>query len=277
MPLRPGEVTCAPGSTTLVTLSLDALDVSTELQVEDPALAATLSRLLALLTTYLPPSRPSGVVTVRGLGPFEVLVAGGRDVVPTPAMAISRTLAALNLRATSLTPLLAFHGAVLGLGGVGLVVPAASGRGKSTLTAALLQNGWIYGSDEALGLRWETGETVTYPRPYSLSRWSSEAARVSGGVQGADETHHLPVSCLGWGVPVAHVVLLERGELPVLRPVHRASALVELVQRSFTLHRDPGRALHLYADLLRSASCWRLTLGSPMAAAELLTRRLAEG
>ena len=77
---------------------------------------------------------------------------------------------------------------------------------------------------------------------------------------------------------MAHVVLLERrGAVPELHPVHRATALVELVRRSFTHHRDPGRALLLYADLLRSALCWRLSLGHPMAAAELLTRRLGVG
>ena len=273
MTMDPGD-----GWETSGRLSVRTLDVLTDVAVEDDVLRSTMSRLLAATSVQVPEDPSRGTISVRGHGPFEVREGDDRIVVARREAAVGHGLAALNLRATSRTPLLACHSAVLALGGVGLVVPAASGAGKSTLTAALVKQGWAYGSDEALGLTWDTGATVTYPRPFSLSAWSAEATGTQGGVQGVDETYHLPGVRVNSGVPVGHVVLLERGGVvPELRPVHRATALVELVRRSFTLHQDPGRALLLYADLLRSASCWQLTLGEPRAAAELLTRRLGRG
>lgn len=259
-------------------LTVRTLHVLTDVLIEDDAMRSTMSRLLAAMSVQVPEDTDRTVISVRGHSPFEVRDGDGRTVVALRAAAVGLCLGALNLRATSRTPLLACHSAVLALGGVGLVVPAASGAGKSTLTAALVKQGWAYGSDEALGLTWDTGATVTYPRPFSLSTWSAEATGTQGGVQGVDETYHLPGARMASGVPLRHVVLLERGSgVPGLHPVHRATALVELVRRSFTHHRDPGQALLLYADLLQSASCWQLTLGHPRATAELLTRRLGQG
>ncbi len=217
----------------------------------------------------------AGTVHVLGRGPYEVVGTGAPARVRSVEAAVGHALAALNLRATSLTPLLACHAAVIARAGAALVVPAASGRGKSTLTAALLRHGWAYGSDEALGLTWDSGAVVPYPRPFSLSRWSAEVTGTTGGVQGPEETYHLPGRLLAAGTGVGHVVLLERGSGRAdLRPVHRSEALVELLRRSFTHHRDAGRALALYADLLRATACWRLHLGDPMDAARLLTHRL---
>ncbi|WP_336921863.1 hypothetical protein [Aquipuribacter sp. SD81] len=260
-------------------LTVVGLDVATRLRVHDPSVGRDLRGLLAGL--LVPDgSRPvDDDVEVVGRGPYEVRGDGVATAAAADApAAVGHCLAALNLRATSLTPHLACHSALLARDGAGLVVPAASGSGKSTLTAALVARGWRYGSDEAVGLTWDDGAVVAYPRPFALSAWSAAATGTTGGVPGDGETYHLPRAGLSTDVTVRDVVLLRRrAGAPDLRPLHRAVALQELLRRAFTHHRDPARALVLYADLLRAASCWELSLGDPLAAADLLTDRLPSG
>lgn len=280
---RPGRV--GPQGRADEAVTVVGLDVATRLRVQDPALERVLRPLLAGLVVPHGAApvdgdvEVPGDVEVLGDGPFVVRGDGVPTVAATDApAAVGHCLAALNLRATSRTPHLACHGALLARDGEGLVVPAASGSGKSTLSAALVARGWEYGSDEALGLRWRDGAVLGYPRPYALSGWSAAATGTTGGVPGDGETYHLPPTRLRSAVRVRHVVLLCRVDGPPdLRPVHRADALQELVRRSFTHHRDPARALVLYADLLRGASCWELSLGDPRAAADLLTVGLPAG
>jgi hypothetical protein len=76
---------------------------------------------------------------------------------------------------------------------------------------------------------------------------------------------------------ITHVVCLEReeGSTPSLTPIHRADAVQELLRRSFNHFRDPAAALRLLADTTVGATTWRLRLGDPDLAADLLTRETA--
>lgn len=255
-----------------------ALDVDVRVRVEDPVLARTVDQLLGDLSPSPRTGSPDHDITVSGSGPWSVRTAGLVHRAVTREQALTRTLAAVNLAAVTDTPLLAFHAAVVSRAGHSLVVPARSGSGKSTLTAALLQRGWDYVSDEALALEWSTGELVSYPRPLALSPWSLAAVHAPPG-HWADGETLLRASHLGAAVerspgPVRQVVLLERssdvGDTAVSE-VDRNEALVELLARGFTHRHDGGRALVVLAALLRGAEVLRLRLGHPVDAAALLT------
>lgn len=65
-----------------------------------------------------------------------------------------------------------FHAGLVARDGRAIMMPGASGRGKSTLTAGLAYGGWRMFSDEFALLRPETFELFPYPRPISLKNQS---------------------------------------------------------------------------------------------------------
>jgi HprK-related kinase A len=64
--------------------------------------------------------------------------------------------------------LVVLHAATLERHGVGLVMPAQPGSGKSTLCAALMTRGWRLLSDEFALIDPVTGELIPVPRPVAL-------------------------------------------------------------------------------------------------------------
>jgi hypothetical protein len=138
-----------------------------------PAVAAELTRLL----TAFADSGPDD-----GLSRPVVVPAG-----TTTDEALSLVLAEINTTALAEADLYAVHAGAVARGGRVVAMPAVSGTGKSTLTAACLRAGMEYVSDEALCLDWETGHVVPYPRPIALSPWSAAAiglGRPGGSVEG---------------------------------------------------------------------------------------------
>lgn len=258
-------------------LAVEILGVHFDVVVEDPHLSVALTALLADLT------RPrtadaDDLVRVTGKGPWHIssaaVVADATDV----PSALSAVMTALNLTAIRRTRTLSFHCSVVARGASGLVVPAPSGCGKTTLTGALLQRGWAYLSDEALCLSWDDLTPRRYARPLALSPWSAQVLGIDG-VPGTNEVFARPedlgAELAGNDVRVGHIVLLDRdGSAPRLEPVHRAEAAAELLRRSFTHFQDPPVALAQVAKLVASATTQRLHLGDPREAADLLTERL---
>ena len=102
-----------------------------------------------------------GHVTMVGAGLYLQWgsVEGMLEALPT----------SLNQVASVSSTVLALHaGAVVAPGGTVMVLPATSGSGKSTLTAALVQAGWSYLSDEAAGVRPGSLEVLPYAKPLVL-------------------------------------------------------------------------------------------------------------
>jgi HprK-related kinase A len=97
-------------------------------------------------------------------------VEGTRPFLPLPvAMAPMMLEGGLNWCIGSLANhLVSLHAATLERDGVGLVMPAHPGAGKSTLCAALATRGWRLLSDEFALVHPETGELLPVPRPVAL-------------------------------------------------------------------------------------------------------------
>jgi hypothetical protein len=106
-------------------------------------------------------SLPGGGFRLHGRGHdqrFDEL-SDALDVLPT---VVNRVVASVP------APLALHAGAVRSPEGAVVVLAGTSGAGKSTLTAALVQAGWGYLTDEAAGLRAGSLEVVGYPKPLAL-------------------------------------------------------------------------------------------------------------
>jgi hypothetical protein len=281
------------GAAEVVRVTLAGAHVS--IRSDDPQAA----RLLEVATGSLP--RAPSVEAV-----VEVLDAGGGDgderrfhvVVdgvlaarsPTAAAAADAALVHLNLLAVRRTEgrLLLHAGAVERGGGV-VVVAGPSGRGKSTLTAALVRSGFGYLTDELVAVDPVSGAVVPYPKGLDLAEGSRRLLGLAPGEGSAPAGPEVRVAPdtlgrLSDGGRVALVVLLadpDDGPGPVgggvvgaeeaLVPLDPVEALVELLPNVFDeTFGLPGALQHL-ADLVSSVPVLalpRLPLATAVAAVE---------
>lgn len=192
---------------------------------------------------------------------------------PLPELA-----ARINALALAEARCLAVHAGAVAAGSTVVAFPAASGAGKTTLTAACLQAGLDFVSDEALCLDWDDGAVRPYPRPLALSAWSAAAV----GLPAPSDVDELLVTAGDLGARVAppplhlsHVVLLEpAGGSSSLRPAPRSAGAAELLRRSFTHWHRPERAFELAHETVRDGEVWWLRRGDPAANAATIAALL---
>jgi hypothetical protein len=184
---------------------------------------------------------------------------------------------AVNAAALDAAPHFAVHAGVVAYGGVAVAMPAVSGTGKSTMTAACLRRGFRYVSDEALCMRYADGTVVPYPRPIALSPWSVGAVAASDrGIPAVDEflftAEDLGSERQAEPARLGHLVVLDRreGAAPALSPEGRPNGITLLLQLSFNHYRRPVDAVRLAAEVVAGAEVWRLEYSDPLEAADLL-------
>jgi hypothetical protein len=209
------------------------------------------------------------------------------DVVsPVGATSAERLLhvaTAMNAAALLAAPELTIHAGVVARDGVAVAMPAASGVGKSTLTAACLRVGLAYVSDEALCLRYSDGGVVPYPRPIALSAWSAAAiAAVGQGTPAGDELLYTAADLGSVNqherARLGHIVVMERAAAgpSSLTSARRPDAVALLLGLSFNHFRRPADAVRLIADVVSAASVWTLRYTDPLAAAGLIRSELLD-
>ena len=173
----------------------------------------------------------------------------------------------------------ASHAGVIARDGRVVAMPATSGTGKTTMTAAACAQGWGYVSDEALCIDYATGALVGYPRPLGMSAWTAGTLGFAGvGVDVGDELLVAPSAVAARVVatpgPLTDVVVLDRETgVPIaeLEPLPRPQIVPLLLQRSFNHYRNPDGAVRLVAAVASGARCWRLRYGDPSAGAKALS------
>jgi hypothetical protein len=192
---------------------------------------------------------------------------------------ILRALAELNRAAVAATPHFAVHAGVVGTQDQVFVIVADSGGGKSTLSAAMLQQGLHYGSDEALCLD-EDGHIVTYPKPISLDRWSWNTLGLTPEDTTADECP-FTVNDLGAGlladgrVPTDLLIPSFTEGPPSVTSLPPSAVVTSLLQLSFNHYRDGARAFDLSTRLARKMRAWRVEVGNPIETAKHILETLA--
>ncbi len=168
------------------------------------------------------------------------------------------------------------HAAALDLDGVGVLIPAPSGTGKTTLAAALTERGWSYVSDEMVGLKTSSSLVTGFPKPLLvkpgaedvLAHLESRSIRVEDGPQ---HWRLLPASSIPARVKadlnVKVIVVLHRppgssfGSPPIASRLHPADTIVALMEQTMDAERFGPDALLALANVASQSACVSLTIG----------------
>jgi hypothetical protein len=259
--------------------SYSPLNVPIAVALDDAAIGP-LDRVLGKLGTTRPGCAPSFELTRGANG--DCLVLRGEQVVARGASwsaAVDALVTVVNGEAIGAFEGFAVHAGVVAAGAGAIAFPGVSGAGKSTLTAACLQVGAGYVSDEALCVDFHSGLVLPYPKPIRLSASSQHLLGLSPSPDTdalviADELGARTVEA---PLALVHIVELARtGERLHLAPLPRSNGLAALLRFSFNHYKRPRAAFELAGRLASGACAWRLEYSSPRAAAELLLRRLGE-
>lgn len=172
---------------------------------------------------------------------------------------------------------LMLHAGVVERNGLGIVLPAYPGAGKSTLCAALIHRGWRLLSDEFGLVRIQDSKLVPLPRPIPLKNQSIEVIRAFA-----------PEAIIGPLFPktrkgtVAHLrpptLSVERmaetalssvivfpqykaGGPTVLESYSKAYAFLKLANSAFNYEVLGVKGFKLATEMVRSCQCYALSYG----------------
>lgn len=206
---------------------------------------------------------------------------------PDPAaheLAITRVLNHRKLDAES--DLVHLHAASVARGSEAIVLGGRSGDGKSTLTAKLLQAGWLYVTDEQVTFSKGTTSIVPYPRPLTLRQAVWHLFDGVDGARRSNDYHRVETTLEQLGAAAAQdavepVLLLApqyRGAEPnaLLPFAHRAEVVTFLVSCCHDVDRLGVHALSLLVDLASRCSARRLHFSDVDAAAVLVSEAFAD-
>jgi hypothetical protein len=224
------------------------------IRTDDDELASLLAPALALLPPSDAPTSdaPSTTVSIvqRTGGPgrrLRIMRGTSHHAFASSATeALDTVFTLLNDIAINETSgRLVFHAGAVQRDGAIVVIAAPSGHGKSTLTAALVQRGFGYLSDEVVAIDPELLDVLPYPKPFDLDRDAAallgiEAPRTDG-VKGKVSVGQLGAVANG-AARVAMLVLLDDPANPTPGPTTPAEQLIELLANAFASTFDPATA-----------------------------------
>ncbi len=222
-----------------------------EIRTNDPGTAARLTTLTASL-----PRLDSATTTVWLLdggedGPRRWRIYLDDDLfatLPDADAMVEATMTQLNqIAVAQSTGWVLLHAGAVELDGRVVVVAGDSGRGKSTLTAALVQAGFGYLTDELVRIDPETLAVPPYPKPFDLSTASQTllGLRPAGASAPGPKGRVAPgaVGSVSEGGELALLVLLEpppaddapsaEPPVPAATTLEPVDALVELLHSTF--------------------------------------------
>lgn len=183
----------------------------------------------------------------------------------------------------AVTDYVLLHAGAVGRRGGGVLLPAASGGGKSTLTLSLFLRGMDYYSDE-VGVISPGGELHPFPKPIASRNpelhaslaarpevWVGPAMQPDGPVWYAHASDMRPGSTAP-PVPIRHLVFPQYapGEPARLEPMSANDAMRALLANTVNFAALPAQALETLGHLARTAPAYRLISADPTAAAELV-------
>ncbi len=240
--------------------------------------ATTAERLTSTLAALAPspPGAPAPtVVSVREVGPGHVdryrLYVGGRRHWRGRSTSdlVASVVSEITLLALARTPgHLLVHAGGVERGGQVVAIAGQSGRGKSTLTAALVQRGFAYLTDELLAVDPTTRSVLPYAKPLDLDPIACRQLDlvVDGERRAGKDRQPVPVAQLGavsTGGTLVLVVLLDDeildGEHAQAPPAVRD--LLDLVGVTFGESFADEGALASLAGLAGSVPLLRLGRG----------------
>ncbi|MFN8024856.1 MAG: hypothetical protein U0W40_00430 [Acidimicrobiia bacterium] len=163
------------------------------------------------------------------------------------------------------------HAGAVALDDVGVLLPGVSNAGKSTLTAALVRDGFGYLSEEGVAFEPGSPTMLPYPRPLTISEAGlalfPDIELDAPGVIGPWEGDwFVPASvvrpgCVAGPTPVRVVIFprYDPGAATTLTPISRAEAVRDLVANSIGYGDRMRPLLDHYAVVIDGCECHRLT------------------
>lgn len=172
---------------------------------------------------------------------------------------------------------LVLHAAVLAKGSHAVLLPAASGHGKSTLAAELVMRGWRLLSDEMALIRADL-QLVPLPRPISLKNQSIDLikARHPSAIIGPKARDTLKGTVAHMRVPESSLVLAHQTATPALivfprwqagserslTPIGQGQAALRLIAQAFNYGILGKEGFDRLCRLVRQAPAWQLDYAS---------------
>ena len=169
---------------------------------------------------------------------------------------------------------LMLHSAVLERDGVGLLLPAAPGSGKSTLSTALAHSGWRLLSDEFGLIRPGDTQFVAIPRPIALKNESIDVIRsfsnsvvlgpsISGTRKGTVAHVMPPASSVQRQAEVVAPKLVvfprwEDGAELQLEPLTKSDGFMMVAMNAFNYELLGESGFHTVAEIVSASDCHRL-------------------
>jgi hypothetical protein len=203
---------------------------------------------------------------------------------PEPSQAVDRLLWDINrASADASDEHLLFHAGGVQFTDQAILLPAASGRGKSTLVAGLVHAGLGYLSDELLALSLDDTRVLAYPKPVALKAGSFGPVRDLGLEPPAgtdrfsgDEWYVRPAD-LGaqsaGGPCVPALVIVPRyvpGAVTSSRRLSSTETFLALALNSVNLDHHGEQGAHVVADLVERCDAFELEMSDLTAACKLV-------
>lgn len=186
-----------------------------------------------------------------------------------------------------------FHAGVVARGDRAVLLAAQSGGGKSTLTAALMEEGYRLLSDEFGILATEDARLHAYPRPVSLKNESIDVVTAFAGEEAVGKklsgtpkgeiAYRRPRSSdiAAMGEPAsASLVLFPRflpGATPSVNRIEPAEAAMSLIASSPNYDVIGEPAYHALTKLLDAARCFELVYDNTADSVQMVENLLAGG
>jgi hypothetical protein len=179
--------------------------------------------------------------------------------------------------------LLIHAGSVATPGGDGVILPAPSGNGKTTLTTALVRAGFMYLSDEVGAIDPVSRTLYPYPRLLIMKEGHAtvfpELYETRNGSLAASlgmrhlRPDHIRLGSGGSPSRIRFVVAHQYvpGAQTQIIPITPAQAAMELINNALNFPRYGARALPLVADVARRARSYRLVQGNLDEAVQAIT------
>jgi hypothetical protein len=178
------------------------------------------------------------------------------------------------------------HAGAVAAEGDALLIPAPTGGGKSTLTAALLNTGFGYLSDDLAAIDPVTSRIHPFEKRIKLNHQTvsffpglEDRLDDRSGLPASHDERYVRPEDLGSGVvgPARGRWLVfptpNREGPPRLVPIPRAEAVERMTANAHNLLRYAERGVILLSRVAGEAEAFRLDGGTPPARAELLAER----
>ena len=260
-----------------------ALDFSFSVECDEPVLHDELSSAFASLssydagavvTGYSVASEPDGTFTLTRDGLMLRGSCAGHDLLEWLMWDVNRSAAEASSR------YLLLHAAAVEHGGAGVLLPGASGAGKSTMAAALVMDGFGYLTDELVGLAGR--EMVPFPKALSLDRSSAGVLGLPIPPHEGHGTFHVPADELrpaSLGRPCEPVLVvfprIDPSRPTTMDEMDSADAMLALIANCVNLPAHGGRAFHLLAEIVAASRCYRLSFSEIGDACRMVRGRMS--